>query len=102
MPLHIQLGRTYFLIALSLQDAGSFKDAIDYYNKALEIDHNISVLMIIANLYDEALNDRENAIKYYRIFLEREKGSKIAYPPEYLDKVKKRLEYLEKEKAKKT
>lgn len=102
MPLHIQLGRTYFLCALVLQDEGLFKDAIDYYNRALEIDHNISVLMIIANLYDEALIDRDNAIKYYRIFLERIKGSEIAYPPEYIDKIKKRLEYLEKEKAKKT
>jgi tetratricopeptide (TPR) repeat protein len=99
LPLHIQLGKTYFLIAQSLQGPGLIKEAIDYYNKAYEIDHNISVLMIIANLYDEALNDRQNAIKYYRIFLEREKGSKMSYPPEYIDKVKKRLEYLEKQKA---
>jgi len=98
IPLHIQLGRTYFLCALVLQDEGLFKDAIDYYNRALEIDQNISVIMIIANLYDEALNDRNNAIKYYRIFLERIKGSEIVYPPEYIDKVKKRLEYLEQQK----
>ncbi|MBI5008089.1 MAG: hypothetical protein HZB98_00195, partial [Bacteroidia bacterium] len=100
MPLHIQLGRTYFLCALVLQDDNLFKDAIDYYNRALEIDHNINVLMVIANLYDEELNDRDNAIKYYRTFLERIKGSEIAFPSEYIEQVKKRLEYLEKEKAK--
>ena len=100
MPLHIQLGRTYYLCAIVLQNAGLFKDAIDYYNRALEIDKNINVLMVIANLYDEELNDRENAIKYYRTFLERIKGSEIAFPPEYIEQVKKRLEYLEKEKAK--
>ncbi len=98
MPLHIQLGRTYFLCALVLQDDSLFKDAIDYYNRAIEIDHNINVLMVIANLYDEALNDRNNAIKYYRTFLERIKGSEIAFPPEYIDQVKKRLEYLEQKK----
>jgi hypothetical protein len=54
--------------------------------------------MVIANLYDEALNDRNNAIKYYRTFLERIKGSEIAFPPEYIDQVKKRLEYLEQKK----
>jgi tetratricopeptide (TPR) repeat protein len=102
MPLHIQLGRTYFLCALVFQNAGLFKDAIDYYNRALEIDQNVSVLMVIANLYDESLNDRANAIKYYRIFLERIKGSEVAYPPEYINQIKKRLEYLENEKAKKT
>jgi tetratricopeptide (TPR) repeat protein len=100
MPLHIQLGRTYYLCAIVLQNAGLFKDAIDYYNRALEIDHNINVLMMIANLYDEELNDRDNSIKYYRTFLERIKGSEIAFPPEYIEQVKKRLEYLEKEKAK--
>ena len=68
--------------------------------KPLKIDHNINVLMVIANLYDEELNDSNNAIKYYRTFLDRIKGSEIAFPPEYIEQVKKRLDYLEKEKAK--
>jgi tetratricopeptide (TPR) repeat protein len=97
LPLHLQLGKTYFLCAQSMQDAGYNKDAVNSYKRAFEIDYNINNLMIIANLYDEKLGDKVNAIKYYRTFLESIKGSEIAYPSDYVDQIRKRLEYLVKQ-----
>ena len=50
--------------------------------------------MIIANLYDEKLKDIPKAIYYYELFLDKIKKSQRNFKPDYVDKVKERLEFL--------
>lgn len=56
--------------------------------------------MIVANIYDEKLNDREKAIFFYQKFIDMFKISKMTFTPEYVDTIKKRLEYLKKNPVK--
>ena len=105
-PFHIQLAYTYLQCSSSLSAEGSNVEAIEYLSKAYAIDNNMSYLMTIANLYDEKLGDKKNAVIYYRRFIDRLKDPlnkdqflNSPFPPEYIEKVIKRLEYLEKENA---
>ena len=50
--------------------------------------------MIIANLYDEKLKDRKNAIYYYQKFLDNLETLKMNFSPKYIETIKKRLEFL--------
>jgi tetratricopeptide (TPR) repeat protein len=99
-PLHVQLGRAYSLCADSQREGGYSKDAIDNLLKAYSIDNNISHLMTIANIYDEKLSDRKNAIIYYKSFLDKLPESKFPFHSDYIENIRKRLDYLEKEAAK--
>ena len=47
--------------------------------------------MIIANIYDEKLNNNEKAIYYYQRFLNAQKSSKTKFTPEYIEKVEKSI-----------
>ena len=96
MPVQTQLGYTYDLCAESQKDNGDYKDAIANYLKAYAINADPNINMVLANLYDEKLNNKERAIFYYQRFLNTQKNSKMKFPPEYIEKVQKRLEFLKK------
>jgi tetratricopeptide (TPR) repeat protein len=93
-PIYSQVGLTHYLCADSQRDNGSYKDAIASYLKAYAINSDPNINMIIANIYDEKLNNKERAITYYQRFLNSQKSSKMKYPPAYIEKIKKRMEYL--------
>jgi tetratricopeptide (TPR) repeat protein len=99
-PVKAQLGLTYVLCAESQKGSSNYKDAIKSYLKAYSINSDPNLNMIIANLYDEKLNDREKAISYYQKFLATQKSSKMNFPPEYIEKVEKRLKFLRDNPAK--
>lgn len=93
-PIYSQVGLTHYLCADSQRDNGSYKDAIASYLKAYAINSDPNINMMIANIYDEKLNNKERAITYYQRFLNSQKSSKMKYPPAYIEKIKKRMEYL--------
>jgi tetratricopeptide (TPR) repeat protein len=95
-PIYSQVGLTHYLCADSQRDNGSYKDAIASYLKAYAINSDPNINMIIANIYDEKLNNKERAISYYQRFLNTQKNSKMKYPSSYIVKIEKRLEYLKK------
>jgi tetratricopeptide (TPR) repeat protein len=95
-PIYTQVGLTHYLCADSQRDNGSYKDAIASYLKAYAIDANPNINMIIANIYDEKLNNKERAITYYQRFLNTRKSSKMKFPTAYIEKIEKRVEYLKK------
>jgi len=99
-PLNTQIGLTYELCAESLKGNGSNKEAIDNYLKAYSINSDPNIYMIVANLYDEKLNNRDMAISYYQKFLLNYKSSKMFFPPEYIEKVDKRLKFLKENPTK--
>jgi tetratricopeptide (TPR) repeat protein len=96
MPIYSQMGLTYYLNADSQKDNGNYNDAIASYLKAYAINSDPSINMIIANIYDEKLNNKERAISYYQRFLNSQKSSKMKYPSSYIEKIEKRLDYLKK------
>jgi tetratricopeptide (TPR) repeat protein len=93
-PIYSQVGLTHYLCADSQRDNGSYKDAIDSYLRAYAINSDPNINMIIANIYDEKLNNKERAITYYQRFLNTQKSSKMKFPQAYIEKIEKRLEYL--------
>ncbi len=96
MPVNTQLGLTYVLCAESQKADEEYRNAIASYLKAYAINSDPNINMIIANIYDEKLNNKERAIYYYQRFLNTRKNSKMRFPPEYIEKVQKRLEFLKK------
>jgi len=99
-PIYSQVGLTHYLIADSQKEKGSYRDAIASYNKAYAINSDPNINMVIANIYDEKLNNKERAITYYQRFLNTVKSSKTKFPPSYFEKIEKRLEYLKNSPAK--
>jgi tetratricopeptide (TPR) repeat protein len=98
-PIYSQVGLTHYLCAESQRDNGNYKDAIDSYLKAFAINSDPNINMIIANIYDEKLNNKEKAITYYQRFLNSQKSSKMKFSPAYIEKIEKRVEYLKKSPA---
>ncbi len=93
-PIYKQLGLSYTLLAESQKGNGMYRDAITSFLHAQAINDNPNIYMIIANLYDEQLNDSKNAIKYYQAFLDNIKRTGGTFSAKYLDSIKERLEFL--------
>jgi tetratricopeptide (TPR) repeat protein len=90
----IPLGLAYVQYAESQKESGMYKAAINSYLKSMNFKPDPNLYMIIANLYDNKLNDPDRAIRYYQKFLDNLKNSKTHFTSEYIYTVKQRLEYL--------
>jgi tetratricopeptide (TPR) repeat protein len=95
-PVGTQLGINYLLLAEVLKSDNQFADAINAYIKSQEFRSDNSVYMIIANLYDEKLNDTPKAIRYYELYLDKIKNSRDKRDTEYTESITKRIESLKK------
>jgi tetratricopeptide (TPR) repeat protein len=82
------------MLAESQKKGGLYKDAIDSYINALKTSPDVNLYIIIANIYDEKLSDTKNAIHYYELFLEKLKTVKMNFKSEYVDSVRKRVQFL--------
>ncbi len=97
-PFVFQLGMNYILLAEVLKSDSLYSEAISTYLKSQEYRSDISIYITIANLYDEKLKDIPKAIQYYELFLNRLKGTKDRFSPNYIEAIKKRVESLKKTK----
>jgi len=93
-PITQQMGIASIMLAESQKNGGFYKDAIATYLGALKFSSDVNLYMIIANLYDEKLKDNPKAIYYYELFLDKFKKSQMTFKPEYIDKVRERVEFL--------
>ncbi|MCE5345760.1 MAG: tetratricopeptide repeat protein [Bacteroidales bacterium] len=100
IPVNAKLGLTYVLCAESQKGNDSNMDAIESYLKAYAINSDPNLNMIIANIYDEKLKNPEKAIYYYQRFLNTQRSSRMKFPPKYIEKVEKRLEFLKTDSPK--
>jgi tetratricopeptide (TPR) repeat protein len=91
---NMQLRLTYILYAESQKGDGRYQEAIASYLKAQSIKCDPNIYMIIANLYDVKLKDKEKAICYYQKFLDNLNLSKMNFTQEYTETIKQRLEYM--------
>lgn len=97
-PVIQQLSLNYFTLAEVLKADGKYKEAITAYLNGLQIRSDFNIYGIIANLYDEKLNDPVKAIYYYELYLKSATPSKMNYRSEYVESVKKRVEFLKNPK----
>lgn len=94
-----QIAYTHMMLGEAYKDDGKYREAIDNYMKCQRYDPKISVSMMIANIYDEKLNDQPKAITYYKRFLAEYKNSGVPYPEEYITNIRERLGFLESRQA---
>jgi tetratricopeptide (TPR) repeat protein len=99
-PINIQTGLSYILLAESLKGDGQYKEAVDAYLKAQQLKPDPNLYMIIANIYDEQFDDKKNALKYYQLFLSNIKTAGGTFSADYLDSIKKRIEFLKENQGK--
>jgi tetratricopeptide (TPR) repeat protein len=93
-PVTQQMGINTILLAEAQKTGGFYKEAVSSYLDAQKYSTDVNLYMIIANLYDEKLNDTAKAIYYYELFLEKSRKSQANFKQEYIESVKKRLEFL--------
>jgi tetratricopeptide (TPR) repeat protein len=96
-PVEAQLGLGNLLLAEELKAEGQYSKAIAAYNKSQEFRSDDNVIMIIANLYDEKLNDSPRALRYYETYLGRIKNSKD-YDKKYIESIRARIDALKNPK----
>lgn len=100
-PITQQMGVSRTFLAEAQKSTGKYKEAIASFQEALKISGDINLYMIIANLYDEKLNDPVNAIKNYEIFLGNQDRLKPLFRNDYVESVRKRLAFLKENQKKK-
>lgn len=98
-PVLMQLSFSYVSLAGILKSDGKYKDAIDNFLKGQKFGPDMNINMIIANIYDESLNDIPNAIRYYQLFLNNYKSSKMHFTPKYVEAIQKRVDFLKEKQA---
>jgi tetratricopeptide (TPR) repeat protein len=98
-PVLMQLSLNYVSLAYILKSDGLYKEAIDNFLKGQKIRPDPNINMIIANIYDEKLNDIPRAIYHYQLFLDSYKNSKMLFGPEYVESVNKRIDFLKKKQT---
>jgi tetratricopeptide (TPR) repeat protein len=98
-PVLIQLCLNYVSLAYILKSDELYKEAIDNFLKGQKIRPDPNINMIIANIYDEKLNDIPKAVYYYQLFLDGYKNSKMLFGPDYVQSVNKRLDYLKEKQT---
>jgi tetratricopeptide (TPR) repeat protein len=98
-PVIQQLSLNYFSLAEVLKAEGKYKEAITAYLNGLQIRNDVNIYGIIANLYDEKLNDPVKAIYYYELYVKNASNYKLPGKAEYVDSVKKRIDFLKEKQA---
>ncbi len=93
-PIYRQMGRSRMLLAESQKENGMYRQAIANYLVAQTVEPDPNIWMIMANIYDEKLNNRTRAIYYYQRFVDSYKNSKTPFVPEYIESIEKRIEFL--------
>lgn len=98
-PVLMQLSYSYVSLAEILKSDSQYKEAIDNFLLGQKFGPERNTDLIIANIYDEKLNDIPNAIRYYQRYLNNYKNSKILYTQKYVESIQKRLDYLKEKQT---
>jgi tetratricopeptide (TPR) repeat protein len=89
-----QLGLSYLLLGEVLKSDNRVNESVTAYIKSQEYRSDNSVIMKIANLYDEKLKNTPKAIYYYELYLRRVKNTNNEFANEYNESIRKRIESL--------
>jgi tetratricopeptide (TPR) repeat protein len=98
-PFLMQLSYTYVSLAEILKSDGLYKESIDNFLLGQKYGPDRNTDMIIANIYDEKLNDIPNAIRYYQRVLNNYKNYRMPENSKYYESVQKRIDFLKQKQA---
>jgi tetratricopeptide (TPR) repeat protein len=98
-PALMQLSYTYVSLAQILKSDELYKEAIVNFLLGQKYGPERNTDIIIANIYDEKLNDIPNAIRYYQKVLTNYKNNKMPASSKYYESVQKRLDFLKEKQA---
>jgi len=93
-PYNLTTRLTYILLAESLKEDRQYKNALNNYNKAQQIKIDPNIYWIMANIYDEQMDDKKNAIRYYQLYLDNLKLAGGTVSLEAIEAIRKRMEFL--------
>jgi len=96
-----QIDYTHVLIADSYKDSSLYNEAISHYAKSFNNKYSARICMTIAHIYDKNLNSSDKAIYYYQLFLNNLDKKEFMLGPDYVENVKKRLDWLIENRNKK-
>lgn len=96
-----QIDYTHILIADSYKDSTLYNEAISHYVKSFNNKYSARICMTIAHIYDKNLNNSDKAIYYYQLFLNNFDKKEFIPSPDYVENVKKRLDWLVENRDKK-
>ncbi len=95
-----QADYTHVLIADSYKDSSLFNEAIKHYTISFNNKYTARICMTIAHIYDKEMKNYDKAIYYYQLFLNNPGKNEFSLGPDYIQNVKKRLDYLIEQKKK--
>lgn len=96
-PVVYHCGTAYVMLGQEYNNARMYEEALKSYMRSLDLTKNISITLMIANIYDEQLKNIPKAISAYKQFLSEYKTNKMIYTQEHIDGIRNRVKYLEDE-----
>lgn len=93
-PFSFRLGISHVMLAEVYKADGMYNQAIESYLKGQKLGPDMNINMIIANIYDEKLDNDPKAIYYYQLFINGLKDARMVFGTDYVESVRKRLEFL--------
>lgn len=91
---------THALIADSYKDSSLYKEAISHYTISFNNKYSANICMTLAHIYDKEMKNYDKAIYYYQLFLNNKGKNEFYLGPDYIQNVKRRLDYLLEQKKK--
>jgi tetratricopeptide (TPR) repeat protein len=97
----MEINNIHLLLADTYKDSTMYNDAVKYYSKALDYKYSNGACMMVANIYDDKLKEYDNALPFYKLFLNNYEKDIFRPDSAYIDRVNKRVNWLVKNKNKK-
>jgi tetratricopeptide (TPR) repeat protein len=97
-PVLNQLSFCYVSLAEILKSEEIYKESIDNYLMGQKFNSDSNIDMIIANLYDEKMNNIPKALYYYQLFIDANKNNK-RFSKIYIETIQSRIDYLKEKQT---
>jgi tetratricopeptide (TPR) repeat protein len=97
-PVLRHLSFSHVSLADVLKSDGIYKEAVENYLLGQKLSSDMNIDMIVANLYDEKMNDIPKALYYYQLFMDANKNSK-RYSKKYIETIQSRIDYLKEKQS---
>jgi tetratricopeptide (TPR) repeat protein len=96
-PMLRQLSFGYVSLAEIQKSEGRYKESVDNYLKGQKYLPDMNIDMILANLYDQKMNDIPKALYYYQLFIDTYKNTKKGFSKKYIETIQMRVDYLKEQ-----
>lgn len=98
-PYLMQISFAYVALGEILKSDGLYKESIENFLLGQKFGPERNTDMIIANIYDEKLNDIPNALRYYQKVLNSRRTDNNPATSKYYETVQKRIDFLKQKQT---